>query len=123
MREGMEQVPSRRPLTRNRRSDIISPTTDRLQGWSAWRAQRPNIPHRCLAEETAVFAVELAGTFVSDLKGRACGVQTIHEHAFPRCLQPKLFLILKRTHGGQRSEMVVQRGYAHARHFCEIFHS
>jgi TetR/AcrR family transcriptional regulator, transcriptional repressor for nem operon len=44
-----------------------------------------------LAEEAAVFAVELAGTFVSDLKGRTGGVQT-HEHAFPRCMQPKLLL-------------------------------
>ncbi|HLN01621.1 MAG TPA: type II toxin-antitoxin system RelE/ParE family toxin [Bryobacteraceae bacterium] len=54
---------------------------DRLQRWSAWRAKGPNITHRWLAEETAVFAVKLAGTFVSDLKGRAGGVQTIHEHA------------------------------------------
>jgi len=30
--------------------------------------------------------VELASAFVSDLEGRTCGVQTIHEHASPRCL-------------------------------------
>jgi hypothetical protein len=80
--------------------------TDRLQRWSAWRAKSPNIPHRWLAEETAVFAIELAGAFVSDLKSRTCGVQTINEHASPRRLQPKLLLILKRTHSGQRPEMV-----------------
>jgi hypothetical protein len=51
-----------------------------------------------LAEEAAVFAVELAGTFVSDLKGRTGGVQTVHEHASPRCMQPKLLLI-PRPHG------------------------
>src|SRR2546422_3480048 len=36
-------------------------------------------------------------SLVSDLKSRTGGVQTIHEHAFPRCLQPKLLLILKRS--------------------------
>ena len=54
-----------------------------------------------LAEETAVFAAELAGAFVSNLEGCTGGVQTIDKHASPRCLQPKLFLILKGTHGGQ----------------------
>jgi hypothetical protein len=76
----------------------------------AVRAEGPNIPHRRLSEEAAVFAIESAGTFVSDLKSRTRCVQTIHEHAFPRCLQPNLLLILKRTHGGQRPEMMVQRG-------------
>src|SRR6266567_6594281 len=80
----------------------------RIQWRSVWRAEGPNIPHRWLAEETAVFAVELAGTFVSDLKGGACGVQAIHEHASPRFLQPKLLLVLKRAHGGERAEMVVE---------------
>jgi hypothetical protein len=75
-----------------------------------------------LAEETAVFAIELAGAFVSDLERGTGGVQTVDEHAFPRCMQPKLLLILKRTHGGQRPEMVVQRGDAHARD-CENFHA
>ena len=79
-------------------------------------------PHGWLAEEAAVFAIELAGAFVSDLKGRTGGVQTIDEHASPRCLQPKLLLILKRTHGGQRPEMMVQRGQAHTRDLCETFH-
>ena len=82
----------------------------------------PNIPHRWLAEETVVFAIELAGAFVSNLKARTRRVQTINEHAAPRRLQPKLFLILKRTHGGQHPEMMVQGGHAHARDFREIFH-
>jgi hypothetical protein len=58
---------------------------------------------------------------MQDSNKRTCGVQTIDEHASPRRLQPKRFLILKRTHGGQRLEMVVQRGHAHARDLCEIF--
>ena len=37
-----------------------------------------------MAEEAAVFAIELGGAFVSDLKGRTGGVPTIYEHAFPR---------------------------------------
>jgi hypothetical protein len=75
-----------------------------------------------LAEETAVLTVELTGAFVSDLKRGTCGVQTIHQHASPSRLQPKLFLILKRTHGGEHPEVMVQRGHAHAGDFCEIFH-
>jgi hypothetical protein len=62
-----------------------------------------------------------AGTLISDFKGRSCGVPTI-EHPCPCSLQPKLLLILKRTHGGQRLEMVVQSGDAHGRDLCEIFH-
>ena len=105
------------------RSDSALLITDRLQGQRAWRAKGPNIPHGWLAKEATVFAIELGGTFVSDLKSRTGGVQTIHEHTFTRCMQPKLLLILKRTHGGQPPEMVVQRGDAHTRDFCEIFHS
>jgi hypothetical protein len=37
----------------------------------------PNIPHRWLAAKTTVFAIELAGAFVSDLKARCRRVQTI----------------------------------------------
>jgi hypothetical protein len=73
-----------------------------------------------LAEEAAIFAIELGGAFVSDLKGRTGGVQTIYEQAFPRCMQPKLLLILAGTHGSQGPEMVVQCGDAHACDFCEV---
>src|ERR1700733_15605964 len=76
----------------------------------ARRAEGSDISPRWLAKEPAVLAVELAGTLVSHLKRRTCGVQTIDEHTSPRGLQPKLLLILKRTHGRQRPEMVVQRG-------------
>jgi len=36
----------------------------------------PNIPHRWLAEKTAIFAIELAEAFVSDLKACTRRVQT-----------------------------------------------
>ena len=88
------------------RSNSALAITDRLQGQGAWRAESPDIPHGWLAEEAAVFAIELAGAFVSDLKGRTGGVQTIDEHASPCRLQPKLLLILERTHGGERPEMI-----------------
>ena len=55
-------------------------------------------------------------------KAALARVHAIDEHASSRCLQPKLLLILKRTHGGQRAEMVVQRGQTHTRDLCEIFH-
>jgi len=97
--------------------------TYRLYWLSAWQAESPNISHGWLPKETAVFAIELAGAFVSDFKSRTRGVQTINEHESPRRLQPKLLLILKRTHGGQRAEMMVQRGESHARDLCQIFDS
>jgi hypothetical protein len=80
---------------------------DRLHWQSAWRAQSPNIPHGWLAEEAAVFAIELAGAFIADFKGRTGGVEAVDKHACSRGLQSNLLLILKRTHGRQRPEMVV----------------
>jgi len=80
-----------------------------------------NIPDRWLTEKATVLAIELAGAFVSDLKARTRRVQTIQKHVAPR-LQPKLLLILKRTHGDQHTEMMVKRGHAHARDFCKMFH-
>jgi hypothetical protein len=72
-----------------------------------------------LAEEAIVFA----GTFIANLEGRAGSVQSIHEHSFTRRMQPELLLILKRAHGGERPEMVMQRGDAHAHDFREFFHA
>ena|SRR5580704_11811261 len=66
----------------------------------------PNIPNRWLAEKAAVFAIELADAFVSDRKACTRRVQTIQKHVAPRCLQPKLLLILKRTHRCQPAEMM-----------------
>jgi hypothetical protein len=48
----------------------------------------------------------LADAFVSDLKACTRRIQTIQKHVAPRCLQPKLLLILKRTHRGQPAEMM-----------------
>ena len=100
-------------------SAVNFPKISQSQAGSQWLY----IAHRWLPEEAAVFTIELTGTFVSDLKGRTGGIQAIYEHTFPRCMQPKLLLILKRTHGGQRPEMVVQCGEAHACDFCEVLHS
>src|SRR6266481_1683858 len=130
--EGRE-LESRRPSHSFRKSSLSCllatrsanalPITDRLQAWSAWRAEGADIAHGWLAEQTAVFAIELSGAFVSDFKGGTGGIQTIHEHAFASCLQAKLLLILKRTHGGERTKMVVQCRDAHPRDVGEIFHA
>jgi hypothetical protein len=105
------------------RSDSALVMAERFQWRSAGRAKSPNIPHGRLAEEAAIFPIELAGTLVSNLKCRARGVQTTDEHAFACCLQAELLLILEWTHGGEGAEMVVQRGEAHARDLREIFHA
>jgi len=70
------------------RSDSALLTTDRLQGQSAWRAKGANIPHRWLAEQAAILAIQLGGALVSDLKCRTGGVQTIDDSW-------SFFLILK----------------------------
>jgi hypothetical protein len=44
-------------LEENQRALLL--TADPLNGRSVWRAKSPNIPHRGLTEETAVFAIKL----------------------------------------------------------------
>ena len=96
---------------------------DRLQKWSAGRAEGADVAHGWLAEQAGVFAIELAGALVADLEGSPGGIQTVNEHARSGSLQAELFLILKGTHGGQCAEMMVERGQAHARDLREIFHT
>jgi len=74
----------RRAQTRCRGGAL--PARGGLHGRCVWRAERANIPHWRPAEEAAVFAVELAGAFVSDLEGGACGIEAVHEHPSPRRL-------------------------------------
>ena len=83
---------------------------------------RFDIAHGGLAEEPAVLPIELACTFIADLEGGACGIQAVIEHAFPGYMQPKLLLVLKGAHRGQRSEMMVQSRYAHPSHGREFLH-
>src|ERR1039457_5521754 len=77
---------------------------------------RFDIPDGGLAEKSAVLAIELAGTFIADLECGTGGIETAIEHALPGYMQPELLLILQRAHRSQRSELVVQRGYAHPSH-------
>jgi len=74
-------------------------------------------------EETAVFAIELAGAFITHIESCAGRIQTVDEHSSPRRLQAQLLLILQRTHGRQRAEMMVQRGWPHARKLREVVHA
>ena len=91
-----------------------------LDGRGGGGAEGADVAHGGLAEEAAVFAIELGGAFVADFEGGTGGVKTIDEHAFASGLEAKLFLILKRAHGGEDAEMVVQRGHAHAGDVGEI---
>src|SRR5690242_6304129 len=68
-----------------------------------------DITHRGLAEEAAVFAIELRGALVADLESRTGRIETLIQHQVPRGLEPKLFLILKGAHGRQHPEMMVER--------------
>ena len=69
---------------------------------------RFDVAHGWLAEEAAVFAIELAGAFVADFEGRAGGVEAVVDHALAGNVETQLLLILKRAHGGERAEVVVE---------------
>jgi hypothetical protein len=86
-----------------------------------WRTEGPDIAHGRLTKEAAVFTVELAHTFVSDLEGRGCRIDPIDYHPAPRCLQPQLLLILKRAHIRQYTKMVMQRGHTHPCHLVYAY--
>ena len=61
-----------------------------------------DITYGRLAEESTVFPVKLAHTFVADLVPSACGIETVHQHSLACGLEPQLFLILQRAHCGKR---------------------
>src|SRR5438876_11253280 len=67
-----------------------------------------DIAHWRLAEEPAVFAIELANALVADFVGCARGIHPFHKHPLPCPLQPQLLLILKRAHCGQCAELMVE---------------
>jgi len=58
--------------------------TDQFQFRSTWGKERSNVPHGRLAEESAVFAIELRGAFIADLKGRGGRIETVVHHQVPR---------------------------------------
>src|SRR5215469_1648008 len=69
---------------------------------------RLDVAHRWLTKEAFVFAVELTRAFISNFKGCTRSIEPLDQHPFSRCYQAKLFLILKRAHGRQRTEMMMQ---------------
>src|SRR5215471_12725888 len=69
---------------------------------------RLDVAHRWLTKESFVFAVELTRALISNFKSCTRCIQPLNQHPFSRCYQTKLFLILKRTHGRQRAEMMMQ---------------
>ena len=76
-----------------------------------------------LAKQAAVFTIELTRAFVSNFKGHSRRVHIIGEHPRSRGLQSNLLLVLKRTHCGERSEMVVKSGDSHARNLRKFFNA
>src|SRR6267154_1037986 len=85
-------------------------------------SQGPDVSNGRLAEESTVFAAELAHTFVADLIRSACSIETVHQHSLARGLEPQLFLILQRAHCGKRAELMMEVGNAHPCGRCEVFH-
>ena len=88
----------------------------------AGRANIPNIFHRRQPKKAAVFAIELARTFVAYRESRTGGIDALDKHALPSRLQTKLFLVLQWAHGSQNSEVVMQRGGAHSGDVRQILH-
>jgi hypothetical protein len=54
-----------------------SEITNQFEFRSLWRKKRSNISHWRLAEETAVFAIELRGALVAHLKCCAGRIETV----------------------------------------------
>src|SRR5580704_6679174 len=110
----VNSIPSTSPVTRLNQEQSLTATSvsalrinDSLNGQRTWRPEGPNIPHRRLAEEAAVFAIELCWTFVSHLESSTGRIQTVVQHQVSGRLQAQLLLILKWAHRGQHSEMVM----------------
>ena len=61
-----------------------SGATDRFEFWCIRRKKLSNVSHRRLAEEAAVFAIELRGAFVPNLKSGGGRIETIVQHQAPR---------------------------------------
>ncbi len=95
----------------------------RWKSGGACDSARFDIANRRLAEESAVFPVELAGTLIADFEGGTCCIQTLIEHAFSGYMQSKLLLVLQGAHRGERTELVVQGRYAHPRHGREFLNA
>ena len=67
-------------MDQGRESPLIQEATDQFEFRSTRRKKRSNVSHRRLAEEAAVFAIELRGAFVADLKSRPGRIETIVQH-------------------------------------------
>ena len=63
---------------------LNSQATAQFEFRSTWGKKRSDVSHRRLAEEAAVFAIELRSAFIADLKGRAGGIETVVQHEAPR---------------------------------------
>src|ERR1700722_19987500 len=92
-------------------------------GYETIGLERTDISYRWKTETATVLSAELADALVADFIGGGCGVQTIHQHALPRGLKPKHLLVLQRTHGSQRAELVMKRGHAHAGCLGQFVHT
>ncbi len=64
--------------------ELLSQTTDQFEFRSTRRNKRSNVTHRRLAEEAAVFAIELCRTFIADLEGCTGSIETSVQHQAPR---------------------------------------
>ena len=69
---------------------------------------RFDISYWGLTEKALVLTVELTGAFVADFKSDTGRIDSLNQHSLACGYQSKLFLILKRAHRSQGTEVVVQ---------------
>ncbi|KPX63697.1 Unknown protein sequence [Pseudomonas syringae pv. lapsa] len=72
------------------------------------------------AKLAAVLPAELRRAFIADAIAGAGGIQAFIDDQSSSLLQAQLFLVLQRTHGGQRLESVVQRRIAEVGQTCQL---
>src|SRR4051812_26418475 len=100
----MAAMGARSPCADTGRSVLM---TDQLHQRGGGRTKSSHIAPWWLTEEAAVFTIELTHALISNFEGRRCRIDPVDQHAAPCCLQPQLFLILKRAHMRQHTEMMM----------------
>lgn len=71
-------------------------------------AQALCVPTGRFAEQPLVLAAELRRTLITNAPAGGCCVEAGSHHETPDFLKSKLLLELKRAHGGDRLEVMVQ---------------
>jgi hypothetical protein len=92
-------------------------------GQCSVRSHASDIALRWSAEQAAVLATELRGTFITHESPGVIGIEVLIEHQLPCLLQPQLLLELQGAGTCDRAEMLPEGGWTHMRAVGEFVHA